>query len=212
MKFRPFFYLLAAIIALFVQVYDMANATLTLGFRLTFMLVLIQLIGFVVFTYHLKNVVKNEKRLMILMHCVVFMIYLMNLSYELFLDPSIRVAGSGVHYNLVPFITIKLYMSAYKAGTLSYRTIFMNLAGNMILFMPFGYFIYVLFPRCRNFFRYFIVMFISIALVEIIQVIGYVGTGDIDDLILNLSGTLILYIVMCLPLFKRYLKTIKIIH
>ncbi|MBX9165741.1 VanZ family protein, partial [Coprobacillus sp. K06] len=77
------------------------------------------------------------------------------------------------------------------------------LTGAVQLFMPFGYFIYVLFKPMRSFLPYFFFFLFMIIGVEVIQYIWKVGSADIDDIILNMSGVLILYIVLKIPFIKK---------
>ena len=46
--------------------------------------------------------------------------------------------------------------------------------------------------------------------VEVIQYIWKVGSADIDDIILNMSGVLILYIVLKIPFIKKIILKSKI--
>ncbi|MGO5179760.1 VanZ family protein [Catenibacterium mitsuokai] len=75
--------------------------------------------------------------------------------------------------------------------------------GNVMLFMPFGYFVYVLCKPMRSFLPYFLFFLFMIIGVEVIQYIWKVGSADIDDIILNMSGVLILYIVLKIPFIKK---------
>ena len=46
--------------------------------------------------------------------------------------------------------------------------------------------------------------------VELIQVYFGIGTGDIDDIILNMTGVIIFFIFTKFPLFKKYLEKMSI--
>ena len=50
----------------------------------------------------------------------------------------------------------------------------------------------------RNFFVFFLTCFLSIALVEQLQLVTLLGSLDIDDLILNLFGMIVGYIAFML--------------
>lgn len=212
MKKYKYLYLLLGIFAFALQMYDITSASLSLNITATFGLVVIQMFGLSLFAYYQKDHVKDPKKFIDMIHVVVFLIYLINLMYELFFNPELRhLATTAYTINLVPFKTIRLYVDAYQAGTLPISTIFLNLAGNILLFMPFGYFIYILFKPCRNFLIYMLVMLVIIAGVEICQTYFYVGTGDIDDLILNMIGVLIFYLLTFLPPLCKYLQSMKVV-
>lgn len=67
---------------------------------------------------------------------------------------------------------------------------FKNLACNILMFMPFG-FLPPLFMKRNKVWQILIYGIIASFLIEVLQVLLAVGTGDIDDIILNAFGTLI---------------------
>jgi glycopeptide antibiotics resistance protein len=80
-----------------------------------------------------------------------------------------------------------------------------NLVGNIVSFMPFAYFLPLLFKKQRHIIIFIITMVCIIVGVEIMQVVMQSGSGDIDDLILNMLGVLVVYIVFKLPFLHRWL-------
>lgn len=68
---------------------------------------------------------------------------------------------------------------------------FLNLAGNVIGFLPFGFFLPILSRRLRNGFVVTALGFGLSLLVESIQLVFKVGCFDVDDLILNTLGVLL---------------------
>ena len=106
--------------------------------------------------------------------------------------------------NLEPLRTIRNYLLAYGYGNISLRLVILNLAGNLIAFAPMGVFLPAVFRWQRSIFFFTATLTLAITAVEVAQV--YTGTGscDIDDLILNLAGALIVYIICRVtPLWKR---------
>jgi glycopeptide antibiotics resistance protein len=78
-----------------------------------------------------------------------------------------------------------------------------NLVGNIALFIPFGIFLLLMSTR-MTFIRVFLLSLgLSLSL-ECAQVLFEIGTFDVDDLILNVSGGLIGFVVfkVCV-MFKR---------
>ncbi len=92
--------------------------------------------------------------------------------------------------NLVPFYTIKNYLFVLKNPSSNYMLVhcFINLAGNVLLFIPAGWLFPKLWKRERNFFRFFILCAGLILLVEVVQLFTLLGSFDVDDVILNLAG------------------------
>ena len=64
-----------------------------------------------------------------------------------------------------------------------------NLGGNVIMFVPLGFFDAVLWEKQRKFARHLLTMTAVILAVELAQLFTLLGTCDVDDLLLNLVGT-----------------------
>jgi len=94
--------------------------------------------------------------------------------------------------NLVPFKTISPYLRSLGPGN---AHAFINLAGNVVMFVPLGFFLPCIFHRLRSFWKTVASAFIIIAAIELIQYFSGLGSLDIDDLILNLPGALIGYLI-----------------
>lgn len=92
--------------------------------------------------------------------------------------------------NLTPLHTIKNYWKVVVKGTDPGMLIhcLINLVGNVVLFIPAGVLMPKLWPKQRNFARFFASCAGIIFLVEVLQLFTLLGSFDIDDLILNLLG------------------------
>ena len=95
------------------------------------------------------------------------------------------------HYNLVPFREIKRFWN-YREQLEIWSAI--NLLGNIIIFIPLGFFEAVA-SRRRSFLWTVIDGFMLSMLVEVFQLISKVGCFDVDDLILNTFGVIIGYLI-----------------
>jgi len=88
--------------------------------------------------------------------------------------------------NLVPFQTIRDYIQF--SSEMRFLRWFSNLAGNLFIFVPMGFYLPILFSSMRKFFRVLLViMAVSISL-EALQYLFGTGSTDIDDLLLNTLG------------------------
>ena len=105
--------------------------------------------------------------------------------------------------NLIPFHTIGNYWTVVKR--MEYTPLFyhcvINLGGNILLFIPVGYFLPWLWPALRNFFAFLLTCTLEITLVELLQLVTLLGSLDIDDLILNLFGMILGYLFFII--FKK---------
>lgn len=118
---------------------------------------------------------------------LLFIIYVLML-YELLTNVETNV-NSG--YNLVPFTEI----TRYKFGSNAFMY---NVIGNILLFVPFGYFVsgYIKASKVSHILA---VSIISSLTVEVVQL--QIGRSfDIDDILLNVTGAIagfLLYIGLC---------------
>ena len=87
----------------------------------------------------------------------------------------------------IPFKTIMEYVKNVHSFD---DWFFKNLACNILMFMPFG-FLAPLFMKRNKIWQILIYEIIASFLIEVLQVFLAVGTGDIDDIILNAFGILI---------------------
>lgn len=97
--------------------------------------------------------------------------------------------------NLIPLRTIRLYLKCFRRPWRPHlvRAAVVNLFGNILMFLPLGFFPPLLFPKLRTFLRTMVTAAAVMTAVELTQMLLLVGTCDIDDLILNLIGTAIGY-------------------
>ena len=133
-----------------------------------------------------------------------FVVYILFLLY--FLIFSDWYGRSGVmenyHYNLTPFCEIKRFWE-YREQLGIWSIV--NLVGNVLIFVPFGFF-KALGSEKRNFFVTVIDGAFLSLVVEVFQFISKVGRFDVDDLILNTSGVILGYIVfvVCNATRRKY--------
>lgn len=96
--------------------------------------------------------------------------------------------------NLEPLRTIGNYLKVIRNGNMDYyRIAVVNLTGNIVLFIPLGYFLPELFPRLRRFPKTLGVIALAILTVELVQLFSLRGTCDVDDLILNIPSAMLGY-------------------
>lgn len=130
-----------------------------------------------------KKIINNEnfKREIILYAFFVFLLLL-------FTQTFIVNAGEN-HINLVPFSIIIYQFNNINS---SYNVFILNIIGNIIIFIPIGIFIAYLFKT--KFLKTTFYGFLISAIIETVQ-LPLPRTTDVDDLILNTTGTIIGYII-----------------
>lgn len=102
--------------------------------------------------------------------------------------------------NLVPFRTIGLfwYLLTRRQDLGLVRESIVNLGGNVIMFIPLGFFLPALFPKLGKLWRTLLAAALTVIAVETAQLFLLVGSCDIDDLLLNLLGAAIGFF-LCRP-------------
>ncbi len=126
---------------------------------------------------------------------ILFIIYILLLIYFLFLSEEYGrkdFAQRDYQYNLVLFQEIRRFWVYRKR--VGYLAAFLNLAGNVIGFLPFGFILPVIGKRMKNGFLVTVCGFCLSLFVESMQLIFKVGSFDVDDLLLNTLGTVLGYL------------------
>ena len=95
------------------------------------------------------------------------------------------------NYNFLPFNTVSEYIDmAFTSPNIHLRGhAFINLLGNIIMFIPLGFLLPCLFGSTRKFSKHILICTSVIFIIEFIQLFSLLGSCDIDDLILNICGT-----------------------
>ena len=133
-----------------------------------------------------------------------FMVYIAVLFYFLFFwDYFGRTDGNTqMHYNFVPFREILRYI--LRAKILGIKLVAFNLGGNIVGFMPFGFFLPALFAKSVNrWWKAWIWAILFSGGVEVLQLLTCVGSCDVDDVILNSTGAECGYILYRLRDYMR---------
>ncbi|MBQ6660493.1 MAG: VanZ family protein [Lachnospiraceae bacterium] len=118
---------------------------------------------------------------------VLFVLYIAALVYGLLFAPQFGRTTEVPHgVNLLPFAEIKRFWKGPES--LGSQLFWWNVIGNIVVFLPMGFFVAILVQR--RFYGAFAVAVTYIASVcaEILQYVLRVGSFDIDDVILNTLG------------------------
>lgn len=123
------------------------------------------------------------------------LLYLMALVYFLFFSEELGRAAAGrtYSYNLKPFKEILRFWN--NRESLGMLAVVLNLAGNVMAFMPFGAILPVLSRHARGAFQITMLSLEFSFLIECFQLMLRVGSFDVDDMILNTLGGFLGYLV-----------------
>ena len=95
--------------------------------------------------------------------------------------------------NLVPFSSMGSMLRAlwYNPYPSVLWTVVYNIGGNIVMFVPLGFFLRALVPGCRSFWRCMGTVALIMAGVELAQLLTLRGFCELDDVMLNLLGAAI---------------------
>ena len=132
---------------------------------------------------------RSKGQVLLRMAFVAYVVWMLWLLFGQRLGTEIYSQELARSMNLQPFATIKHFLALLESdnpGLVTHAKI--NLAGNVVMFIPLGFCLPRIFPKLRGFFKTFFFCFCLIVAVELLQYYSLLGTCDIDDLILNMVG------------------------
>jgi len=144
---------------------------------------------------------KNIKRATWLL----FIIYIFVMAYFLFFSEMLhRGPGETYRYNLEFFKEIKRGLKFI--GTNREWYFWLNIAMNVVAFMPLGFCLPIVSEKHKNFIRVFIISVLLSLGIETLQLYFKVGSFDVDDILMNVSGALLGFILerICFGIYKLF--------
>ena len=141
---------------------------------------------------------------------ILFGVYIVLLVYFLFFAELLGRTDMNrtYHYNLVLFKEIKRFIIYRKQ--LGMTAVIMNLVGNIVIFMPFGFLLPAMHRSLRRFWRVTLFSFELSLAVELLQLVTKVGSCDVDDMLLNTVGGMFGYMVYAIFQHNRNVRADQI--
>ncbi len=97
----------------------------------------------------------------------------------------------GTNYNLVPLRSV-----GEQLEHITESWSLMNLLGNIVPFVPFGFLLPLYYRKAKPFIKTFLIGLLFVFFVEVFQFFTRLGSFDIDDIILNMSSIILGYIMI----------------
>lgn len=140
----------------------------------------------------MKN--KSEKLIKALAW-IIFTMYIVMLFYFMFFSERYgrTILYREYNYNLELFREIKRFWTYREI--LGVESVVVNLVGNVVGFIPFGIMIPFLSKKRRNLFLVTILTLEFSLLIEVTQLITKAGCFDVDDLLMNMIGGSLGYLI-----------------
>ncbi|MDF9412482.1 VanZ family protein [Brevibacillus laterosporus] len=128
---------------------------------------------------------RNVKKWRIISVSILVGIYMV-LGLQLILSKQHLFHREYLEINLVPLSTLSNYFFNYT--NFNTKTLISNILLKMLVFVPIGVFVPLIFNKVRNFLPVItLVFFVSLAS-ELLQLLLRIGFFDVDDIILNVLG------------------------
>ena len=138
---------------------------------------------------------KNNRTLMVR---AAFLVYGLVMLYLLF-GQRMGAAPDGTYWgmlranlNLKPMDTLRRFWwvlhNSTEPGLRNHAVV--NLVGNVVMFVPLGLLTPCIWGKMRKFWVHFLCMLLIIVCIEVLQLFTLLGSCDVDDLLLNLSGVI----------------------
>lgn len=129
----------------------------------------------------------NKKVKFTVLTGILFLVYLAIILRLLIFRDSAAILATA-RENFVPFKTIFNYLSNSPTLGIAIR----NLLGNIMIFIPLGFFVPLL-CRSTKWKTVLVIGFIASLIMETVQGVFRVGIFDVDDILLNMFGTIFGY-------------------
>ncbi len=96
----------------------------------------------------------------------------------------------SINYNLIPFRSMSTQIER-----ITQWWALKNLLGNIIPFIPFGFLLPITYKKFSSAISIFVIGLASILLIESFQFFTKLGSFDVDDIILNMTGIVCGYVI-----------------
>ena len=111
--------------------------------------------------------------------------------------------------NIVPFGTLYKYIDKLSTHRINTNLVIVNVVVNLVLLAPMGFFVPMLFKEKIKNTKQFLLLILGITVsIEVLQFFTFSGTFDVDDIILNTIGAIIVYLVMKTKTIERIINKI----
>lgn len=206
---------------LYLSIHDTHSLDLTTSFLMSLFYTISLFLGVYLVDDHQME---NRQRLLHVMWTALFLFYVIQMIYMLFFSSEFArdyvSLGEGNYKeallqqwefgtNLVPFETVDRMMAIFSMPLYPNSVAIINLAGNVVAFMPFAFFSLLLYPKAQKPLVFCFSMALLIISVEVIQFFTLTGSMDIDDFILNFAGVLFAYGILKLPLLQKMCAVLR---
>ena len=156
------------------------------------------LIAYLLFLKKEKNQQLKKKVTWILF--ILYLIFLLSTTFYTKLTSNTIYPKLNIEPNIIPFSSIIETITLLVAKSQGITYLFDYLILDMLLFIPLGLFLPILFYKTKKVKTFILVCLIISFIKEVLQLLLNVGMFDVDDIILNVVGAMFSYLI-----FKKIL-------
>ncbi len=111
--------------------------------------------------------------------------------------------------NLIPFQTLLELFRRNAEQSINADIVFDNAVGNFLLFFPMGFYLPCISQNARKLPRLLLSVFLIVLLIETLQLVFRVGSFDVDDILLNVTGSAAGHFIWRIKSVQRMLKSMQ---
>ncbi|MDQ0352505.1 glycopeptide antibiotics resistance protein [Alkalibacillus filiformis] len=140
----------------------------------------------------MKRLLKSIPIVNILFYSYIILLLMINLifySMNINIEHRTFAYYDDASHNIVPFSSISNYFANFTHY--NFNTWFYNTLGNIIMFIPLGVLIPIVYDRSKRLYQVVLLSFLISLIIEGMQFVTGLGVFDIDDIILNTIGGVI---------------------
>lgn len=196
------FLIIVSSIILYVFIMFFSDITLDTGKKELENIIILAIPCFMLLFYSLSFSDINRRKKILIIYLIFYILAIIGFTFadfrnNILIDKGIMDRG----YNLIPFSTIRQML----ISPLGLKMALYNIMGNFLMLTPLAILPPLINDRFKNVRIYLIVIILCSLSIEILQHITKIGSLDIDDLILNISGSFMLYLIIVKTKLFKYL-------
>ena len=179
-----------------------SNVTLDTGKKELENMIILAIPCFILLFYSFNLKSKKERRNILSIYLIFYILAVVGFTFANFRDNVLIDAGiSERGFNLIPFSSINQMLNS----PLGLKVGLYNVLGNFFMLTPLAVLLPLINDKFKKVINYLIIIVLCSLSIEISQFITKIGSFDIDDLILNMGGTFIIFLIITKTKLINYL-------
>jgi len=179
-----------------------SEVTLDTGKKELENMIMLALPCFMLLFYSFDLKYKNERKSILITYLIFYILAVIGFTFANFRDNvliDVGISERGI--NLIPFSTIRQML----ISPLGLKVALYNIIGNFLMLTPLAVLLPLIDDRFKKIRNYLIVIILCSLSIEVAQHITKIGSFDIDDLILNVGGSFITFLIITKTKLINYL-------